>query len=375
MTVADVLDFYRAMESLGTKIWVDGGWGVDALLEKQTRPHDDLDIVIEQKDVAQFRQLLEARGYKEIKLEVARPHNFVMGDDQGHEIDAHVIVLDENGNGTYGPPENGEMYPAASLTGKGRIDQHPVICISPEWVIKFHTGYKLRKTDFQDVSALCHKFGIELPEEYAYCKPDTQRSIDEATEKVLPIIRERQKAKKGPLLIAVDGRSGAGKSTLAQALAGKTGCAIVAGDDFYAGGTDEKWQNLSPQSRADQVVDWTRLRKEVLEPLLAGKCASWHPLAFDPGIGWTGWKDELVTVRPAKVIILDGAYSARPELADIIDVSVLVETADGPRRKRLVAREGKPFMQRWHQLWDPAEDHYFSKIRPKDSFDIVLQME
>lgn len=31
------------------RVWLDGGWGVDALLGRQTRPHDDMDIVIEQK--------------------------------------------------------------------------------------------------------------------------------------------------------------------------------------------------------------------------------------------------------------------------------------------------------------------------------------
>ena len=166
MTASDVLDFYQAMEEIGVKIWIDGGWGVDALLETETRPHCDLDIAIQQKDVAKFRQFLEARGYKEIKLEIAKPHNFVMGNDKGHEIDAHMIVLDEKGNGIYGPRENGEMYPADSLTGKGSIHKYPVMCISPEWMVKFHTGYKLRESDFKDVFALCRKFGLDLPKEH-----------------------------------------------------------------------------------------------------------------------------------------------------------------------------------------------------------------
>ena len=66
-----------------------------------------------------------------------------------------------------GPAENGEMYPAASLAGTGTIAGHPVRCISPEWIVRFHSGYELRLKDFHDVSALCQKFGIELPAEYA----------------------------------------------------------------------------------------------------------------------------------------------------------------------------------------------------------------
>lgn len=166
MKAQEVLGLYNSLEKLGVQIWLDGGWGVDALLEKQTRLHKDLDIVIQERDVPKLRQLLEGNGYKEIKLEIARPHNFVLADDQGHEIDVHVIVLDHQGNGIYGPPEKGEMYPAASLTGTGSIDGQMVKCISPEWTIKFHSGYELKEKDFKDVSALCEKFGIELPEEY-----------------------------------------------------------------------------------------------------------------------------------------------------------------------------------------------------------------
>ncbi len=94
------------------------------------------------------------------------PWNFVLGDKKGHEIDFHVIIIDNNGNGIYGPPEKGEMYPAGALVRLGRIKKHPVKCIAPEYMVKFHAGYKLRESDYQDIGALCRKFGITLPEEY-----------------------------------------------------------------------------------------------------------------------------------------------------------------------------------------------------------------
>jgi lincosamide nucleotidyltransferase A/C/D/E len=74
----------------------------------------------------------------------------VLGDSGGREIDVHVIVLDENGDGIYGPVKNGEKYLAASLTGVGTIGGHHVRCISPEWALKFHSGYELKEKDFQD---------------------------------------------------------------------------------------------------------------------------------------------------------------------------------------------------------------------------------
>lgn len=166
VTSSDVVDFYRVMTRSGVELWIDGGWGVDALLGEQTRGHKDLDIAIVQNNVAVLRELLYERGYRDVKLDEARPWNFVLGDQTGREIDVHVIVLDDQGNGIYGPPEKGEMYPAASLTGTGSISGQSVRCISPEWAIKFHSGYKLAEKDFRDVSALCNKFGIDLPADF-----------------------------------------------------------------------------------------------------------------------------------------------------------------------------------------------------------------
>jgi len=118
MEEKDVIDLYCKLKNLDIKIWIDGGWGVDALLGKQTRFHKDLDIVIQPKDIPAFRKLLEAQGYNEIKLDIVRPHNFVLADDCNHEIDVHVIAFNDKGDGIYGPVENGEVYPSASLKGK-----------------------------------------------------------------------------------------------------------------------------------------------------------------------------------------------------------------------------------------------------------------
>ncbi len=48
MTIADVHGVLDLCDELGITVWMDGGWGVDALLGTQTRPHRDLDIVIRQ---------------------------------------------------------------------------------------------------------------------------------------------------------------------------------------------------------------------------------------------------------------------------------------------------------------------------------------
>ncbi len=163
MISADVIEFYTKLESLGIKIWIDGGWCVDALLGKQTRPHRDLDVAIQQENVQRARELLEERGYREIRRD--NEWNFVMADDKGREIDLHGFILNDKGHVI-----EGIKYPDGSLTGTGTIDGDVVRCISPEHMVKFHSDYELREHDYLDVSALCEKFGIDYPEGYAHMK-------------------------------------------------------------------------------------------------------------------------------------------------------------------------------------------------------------
>lgn len=161
MKKEDVLELYTLLEENGIEAWLDGGWAVDALLKKETRPHADLDIAVRHRNVPKLRELLAARGYEEIQKNDSSEWNFVLKDTKGRELDVHSFEFDDQGNNIYGV-----AYPKDSLTGTGTINGKRVKCISPEWVVKFHTGYKLKEKDFQDVKAFCKKFGIELPEEY-----------------------------------------------------------------------------------------------------------------------------------------------------------------------------------------------------------------
>ena len=162
MTAEDVIEFVQLLEQNHIQLHLDGGWGVDALLGEQTRVHSDLDIVIEHKDAPAVRALLEAKGYQDVPRDDTRDCNFVLGDDQGHLVDFHTYTFDANHTLIFGVP-----YPYESLTGAGSIHGHPVQCISPEWMVKFHTGYKLDENDYKDVKALCARFGLEIPSDYA----------------------------------------------------------------------------------------------------------------------------------------------------------------------------------------------------------------
>lgn len=173
-----------------------------------------------------------------------------------------------------------------------------------------------------------------------------------------------------PLIVALDGRSGTGKSTLAIALANRLNATVITQDDFYTGGTLADWNTLTAQEKADRVIDWRRVRHEVLEPLIANRQAVWHPFNWE---AFEGLAPHTITADAAPIIILDGAYAARPELSDLINLSILLQLPDDIRRERLKLREGEDYLSAWNAVWEEAEDHYFTHVRPPSSFNIVLE--
>jgi lincosamide nucleotidyltransferase A/C/D/E len=161
MTANDVVEQYNTFTAARIDIWIDGGWAVDALLGRQTRPHDDLDIAVEERHVPALRAILEGRGYRDVPRDDSHRWNFVLGDDGGRQVDVHVVVLDAAGKVV-----DGLGYPTESLAGSGTIDGHAVRCIEPRHLVNFHSGYPIRDKDRHDVAALCERFGIDLPQAY-----------------------------------------------------------------------------------------------------------------------------------------------------------------------------------------------------------------
>ena len=161
MTAQDVIKIVELLNENNIDVIIDGGWGVDSLLGKQTRSHQDLDVAVLHKDVAKIRALLEAKGFHDIPRDDTWECNFVLGDDQGHLFDLHSCTFDGAGNNVFGV-----KYPFDSLLGTGSINGHPVKCISPDWIVKFHTGYTLDGNEYHDVKLLCQKFGFEMPKEF-----------------------------------------------------------------------------------------------------------------------------------------------------------------------------------------------------------------
>ena len=196
---------------------------------------------------------------------------------------------------------------------------------------------------------------------------------------LVDVLIARHTSLRRSVFVALDGRSGTGKSTLAAVVAeaceakGAT-VTVIGGDDFYTGGTAERWDERSPAEKADQVIDWQRQHR-VLDDLRVRGNASWYPFDWEA----PDWNSDRVPLRStpismasADIVILEGAYSARPELHDVLDVRILLDTPPEQRRRQLLQREGDDYRSDWEARWSAAEDHYFGVVMPPHRFDHVV---
>lgn len=170
------------------------------------------------------------------------------------------------------------------------------------------------------------------------------------------------------VLVAVDGQGGAGKSrwaaALAEALQHHTCAAIVSIDDFFLPSAERPSERPGP---IGGDFDWPRLRDEVLVPLRSGRTARFR--RYDWQLDALAEAHE---VPPRGVVIVEGVYAARRELAALYDLRVWVACPREVRLARGLERDGEEARELWERDWMPAEDRYVSEHRPEELADVVV---
>ncbi|MBC9718497.1 hypothetical protein H9Y04_38830 [Streptomyces sp. TRM66268-LWL] len=159
----------------------------------------------------------------------------------------------------------------------------------------------------------------------------------------------------GPVrLIGIDGHAGSGKSTFTRRLAAELGGAPVIGLDDI-------------RSHAE-LFDWTgRFRREVLEPLAAGRGArpavyDWNARRFHPG----------PVVEPAPVVLIEGVGAGRRDLRPWLAHLLWMELPPGQSWRRGRERDGLVQQDFWEQ-WEPAEERHFAEDPSRPFADALVR--
>jgi len=170
------------------------------------------------------------------------------------------------------------------------------------------------------------------------------------------------------MLIAIDGRGGAGKSTLARKLAESLSRAtVVEVDDFWLPGTLRPGrEKVIAEPGSD--YDWHRLRDQVIWPLSNDEPGRYQRYDWSSD-SLREWHD----VSAGGVVIIEGVFSTREELASFYDLRIWVETPEGVCLERGYVKDGKEGRELWDREWMPAYENYINTNSPMTRADYVIE--
>jgi lincosamide nucleotidyltransferase A/C/D/E len=165
MDAREVLRVLDALDTAGVGPGVTGGWGIDALLRRQTREHGDVDLGIPSAAIDTAIEALRPLGYDVTADE--RPARILLETALG-KVDLHPIVMLPSGAGVQtGFDGQTFEYPPGSLEAEGKIGGRIVRCGTPELQLTFHRGYEPREHDRLDMAALAEAFGLTIEPPYS----------------------------------------------------------------------------------------------------------------------------------------------------------------------------------------------------------------
>ncbi|MGH3632049.1 MAG: nucleotidyltransferase domain-containing protein [Sciscionella sp.] len=152
MRLSEVRAVLTGLREANCQLWIAGGWGVDALVGRQTRPHRDLDLAVDAKDETAALDALGRLGY--IVETDWRPVRVELIAANRGWVDLHPVAFDRTGHGRQTDLAGGHFeYPPEAFT-VGTLDGVAVPCLSRGQQVRFHRGYEPRPADLHDLKQL-----------------------------------------------------------------------------------------------------------------------------------------------------------------------------------------------------------------------------
>jgi lincosamide nucleotidyltransferase A/C/D/E len=149
--LGEVLGVLAALDQARLRWWIAGGWGVDALLGRQTREHRDLDLAVDAAEEGRVVAALAGRGYR-IETD-QRPARLELAAERGW-VDLHPVRFGQDGVGHQADLAGGFFHYPATAWRSGVLGGRAVSCLSAGQQLEFRRGYELREVDRHDIRLL-----------------------------------------------------------------------------------------------------------------------------------------------------------------------------------------------------------------------------
>lgn len=186
-----------------------------------------------------------------------------------------------------------------------------------------------------------------------------------------------------PVRVAIDGPDAAGKTTLADELAGPVaagGRAVIRAsvDDFHRPRAERyRRGELSGDGCWLDSFDYPALRAELLDPLGPGGDRRYRTAVFDSFNDRPVDQPALVASAGA-VLLLDGVFLLRPELAGAFELAVFVDASEQEILRRAVGRDlallggAETVLDRYRRRYLPGQRRYDAAVGPRGLADVVV---
>ncbi len=194
-------------------------------------------------------------------------------------------------------------------------------------------------------------------------------------------IRARSVGK--PVLVAIDGIDAAGKTTFSDVLAAMLRNAaaevVQVSIDGFHNPAHVRYQRaeIAPAvSYYEDSFDYAAFRTLVLDPIRRPGDRSITPQVFDHATD-SPVEVEAVDVGESAIVLVDGIFMGRPELAGYWDCWIYLFVEQGAARARGVHRDsvlyGEETTDRYLRRYEPGQALYHTAVNPMANADIVIE--
>jgi uridine kinase len=180
-------------------------------------------------------------------------------------------------------------------------------------------------------------------------------------------------------VVGISGIDCAGKSTLARTLetdlrAAGEDAVRIGGDDFNRPRSE---RSIFPADEPDYGFDYGQLIRDVLVPARRGERVEARLRVKD----WARdtWDERAFVVEPGAVVLLEGVFLFRPDLAPLLDLKVWLEIGFDEALERALLRDAEAMggpdgvRERYATRYFPGQRLHLERDRPREAADLVLR--
>ena len=207
---------------------------------------------------------------------------------------------------------------------------------------------------------------VSHSEKYRLAERPSYRIVDSSFIRIFPILEKANEAreKKGPVVIALDGRAASGKTTLSELLSVVTCADVIHMDDFF----------VPPELRSEkrfgtpgENIHHERFSMEVLPFISDEKPFSYR--IFDCSkMDYNGKRE--ITNKAFRIV--EGSYSCHPVFGKYADVTAFSDVSYEEQLRRIRSRNGERLLQMFVDRWIPSEEEYFKAFEIQKKADMTV---